>query len=165
MQSFLDNQFAALFQGTNWTSDWSSASSQTLTSQIAPNQAADTSVSANEPAFQQLAQAYTMVADLGGQNLSPGAYQALVATAQKVLTSGISKLTDVQAGIGVAQSSLTDASSQMSLQMNILSTQISNLEGINTYDVSTRVTELQTQIETSYSLTSQLTQLSLVKFL
>ncbi|TPV98887.1 MAG: hypothetical protein USCAAHI_01686 [Beijerinckiaceae bacterium] len=53
----------------------------------------------------------------------------------------------------------------MSVQMNILSTQIGNLENVNTYEVSTQITDLQTQIETSYSLTSQLQQLSLVKYL
>ena len=63
MQNFLDNQFAPLFQGSNWTTNWSSASSQ--------------SVSANSTVFQQLAQAYTMVADLGTQNLSSSAYQAV----------------------------------------------------------------------------------------
>lgn len=165
MQSFLDNQFAPLFQGTNWTSNWSSAANQTLSSEIAPNETVNTSVSANASALQQLAQAYTMVADLGVQNLSSSAYQAVVGTAEKLLTGAIGNLTDVQAGVGAAQSSVTNASNQMSLQMNILSTQVSNLESVNTYEVATRVTELQTQIETSYSLTSQLTQLSLVKFL
>lgn len=165
MQSFLDNQFAPLFQGPNWMSNWSSASNQTLSSEIAPNETVNTSVSANASAFQQLAQAYTMVADLGVQNLSSSAYQAVVGTAEKLLTGAIGNLTDVHAGVGAAQSSVTNASNQMSLQMNILSTQVSNLESVNTYEVATRVTELQTQIETSYSLTSQLTQLSLVKFL
>jgi flagellar hook-associated protein 3 FlgL len=53
----------------------------------------------------------------------------------------------------------------MSLQMNILSTQIGNLESVNTYEVSTRITDLQTQIETSYKLTADLQQLSLVHYL
>jgi flagellar hook-associated protein 3 FlgL len=126
---------------------------------------ASTSVSANNPAFQQLAQAYTMVANLGTQNLSSSAYQAVSSTAQSLLTSAISNLTDLQANVGMVQSDVTNANNQMSVQSNILSTQISNLESVNTYEVSTRITDLQTQIETSYALTSQLAQLSLVKFL
>ncbi len=165
MQSFLDTQFASLFQGANWTSNWSSASNQTLTSVIGPNQTENTSVSANQPAFQELAQAYTMLSSLGTQNLSQAAYQAVTSTATTLLTSAISNLTNLQAGVGQVQSSISSASNQMSLQMNVLSTQISNLESVNTYDASTRVSELQTQIETSYALTSQLQQLSLVKFL
>ena len=165
MQNLLDTQFAPLFQGTNWSTNWSSASSQTLTNQISQSQTANTSVSANNPAFQQLAQAYTMVADLGTQNLSSSAYQAVSSTAQSPLTSAISNLTDLQANVGMIQSDVTNANNQMSVQSNILSTQISNLESVNTYEVSTRITDLQTQIETSYALTSQLAQLSLVKFL
>ncbi|VFU06943.1 flagellar hook-associated family protein [Methylocella tundrae] len=165
MQSFLNTQFASLFQGTNWTTNWSSASDQTLTNTIAPNQTENTSVTANQAAFQELTQAYVMVSDLGGQNLSQSAYQAVTNTASKLLTSAINGLTDIQAGVGVVQSSVASANSQMSLQMDILSTQVSNLESVNTYEASTRVSELQTQIETSYSLTSQLKQLSLVQFL
>jgi flagellar hook-associated protein 3 FlgL len=165
MQNFLDTQFASLFQGANWSSNWSSASSQTLTNQISENQTASTSVSANNVAFQQLAQAYTMIADLGTQNLNASAYGAVVNTAQGLLTSAISNLTDIQANVGQTQSNITSATNQMSLQMNILSTQVGNLESVNTYDVATRVTDLQTQIETAYSLTSQLHSLSLVDYL
>ncbi|HUI21607.1 MAG TPA: flagellar hook-associated family protein [Methylocella sp.] len=165
MQSFLDNQFAPLFQGTNWTSDWSAASSQALTNQISGTQTATTSVSANNTAFQQLAQAYTMLADLGTQSLSSSAYEAVTSTAQTLLSSAISNLTQLQANVGLVQSDVSSATNQMSLQMNILSTQVSNLESVNPYEVSTRITDLQTQIETSYSLTSQLQQLSLVKYL
>ncbi|WOJ88656.1 flagellar hook-associated family protein [Methylocapsa polymorpha] len=165
IQSFLDNQFASLFQGSNWTSDWSSASSQTLTNQISPTQTENTSVSANAPAFRQLAQAYVMVADLGTQNLSSGAYGAVVSTAEGLLTSAIGNLTSLQENVGVVQTTVTNATDQMSLQMNLLSTQVSDLESVNTYEVATRITDLQTQIETSYSLTSQLQQLSLVKYL
>jgi flagellar hook-associated protein 3 FlgL len=165
MQNFLDTQFASLFQGANWSSNWSSASSQTLTNQISENQTASTSVSANNVAFQQLAQAYTMIADLGTQNLNASAYGVVVNTAQGLLTSAISNLTDIQANVGQTQSNITSATNQMSLQMNILSTQVGNLESVNTYDVATRVTDLQTQIETAYSLTSQLHSLSLVDYL
>ncbi len=165
MQSFLDTQFAPLFQGAAWTSNWSSASDQTLTSAIDPNQTESTSVSANQPAFQELAQAYTMLSDLGTQNLSQGAYQAVTSTATTLLTSAIGNLTNIQAGVGIVQANVSGANEQMSQQMDLLSTQISNLESVNTYEASTRVSELQTQIETSYSLTSQLQQLSLVKFL
>ncbi len=165
MQSFLTDQFAPLFQGANWTSNWSSASDQTMSNLISPTQTENTSVSANAPAFQELTQAYTMLADLGAQNLGVGAFGALVSTAEGLLKSGIAGLTSLQANVGVVQSAVTNSTSQMSLQMNLLSTQVSNLESVNTYEVSTRITDLQTQIETSYSLTSQLSQLSLVKFL
>ncbi len=165
MQSFLGGQFSSLFQGTNWTTDWSSASDTPTTSEISPSQTVDTSVSANNPAFQDLAQAYTMLANVGTQNLSNSALQTVVTNAEDLLNTGLTALTNVQAGVGIAQNDITSANNQMSVQMNVLNTQIGNLEGVNPYDASTEVTNLQTQIETSYELTSQLSQLSLVKYL
>jgi flagellar hook-associated protein 3 FlgL len=165
MQDFLNTQFAALFQGTSWHANWSSASDQTLISHISGDQTASTSVSANNPAFHELAQAYTMIADLGTQNLNSSAYGAVVSTARGLLTSAISNLTNVQANVGITQSAISSATNQISMQMNILSTQAGNLENVNTYEIATRVTNLQTQIETAYSLTSQLQHLSLVAYL
>ena len=62
---------------SNSNTTGSSPSRQTLTNQISGRQMASTSVSANRTVFQQLAQAYTMVADLGTQNLSSAAIKQL----------------------------------------------------------------------------------------
>lgn len=165
MQAFLDGAFSNLFQGPSWTQTWSSAATKPLTNQISPSVTAETSVSANEPAFQKLAQAYTMVADLGSANLQPATNQVVSLAAQKLLSSAIGLLTDMQANVGATQSAVTKAGGEMSLQIDLLSTQIGDLENVNTYEASTRITNLQTQIETAYALTSQLHDLSLVKFL
>jgi flagellar hook-associated protein 3 FlgL len=165
MQSFLSTQFPNLFQGTNWTSNWSSASDTAISSQISETQTENTSVGANQSAFQELAQAYTMVADLGTQNLSSDALSAVTATATSLVQQAITGLTNTQAGLGVVQSNVSTANDQMSVQMSILTTQINNLESVDPFQASTQVTDLQTQIETAYSLTAQLQKLSLVNYL
>lgn len=165
MQNFLDAQFAPLFQGASWTGAWSSASSQTLTNQISKNQTVNTSVSANNLAFQQLAQVYTMAADLGTGTLNPSAYQVVTNTARSLLTAAISNLIDIEASAGLAQSNTAGATEQMSMQISILATEIGNLESVNPYEVAARVSTLQSQIAASYSLTSQLHRLSLVEYL
>ncbi|MCI0466664.1 MAG: flagellar hook-associated family protein [Beijerinckiaceae bacterium] len=165
MQSFLDTQFPLLFQGVNWSTDWSTASSQTMTNQISKSQTVNTSVSANSLAFQQLAQAYTMAADLGIETLNATAREAVTATARSLLTAAISNLIDIEASTGLVQESTSRATRQMSLQISILASETGSLEGVNPYEVAARVSNLQTQIAASYSLTSQLRQLSLVHFL
>ena len=165
MQNFLGTQFADLFTGSAWTSNWSSASSQPIQSRITPSELINTSVTANEPAMQKLAMAYTMVSDLGLGNLSQGAAQAVISTATQTVTSAISELTDLQAGVGTMQSQVTNANNQMSVQTNVLTTQINNLDSVDPYEASTRVNDLTTQIETAYSLTEQLHGLSLVNYL
>jgi flagellar hook-associated protein 3 FlgL len=49
--------------------------------------------------------------------------------------------------------------------MTILQTQIGNLDDVNSYQVATEVSTLQTQLQTAYQLTAQLQQLSLAKYL
>ncbi len=170
MTSFLDNQFSSLFTG-DWSttsgtgSDWSSASDTTLTSQVSTSDKENTSVSANQTAFRQLAEAYTMVSSMAGQNLTSDAYQAVVTKAQALVSSAISGLTDIQSTVGVAQAAITSSNNQMSAQMTIFTTQIDNLDGADAYDAATRVNNLQTQIETAFSLTNQLKQLSLVNYI
>ena len=83
MRAFSNNQFAALFSGANWTSTWSSASDTPTSNRIGANQTVATSVSANQPAFQNMAQALTMVSEFGGLNLSADAYSTLMSTGAK----------------------------------------------------------------------------------
>jgi len=165
MQSFLDNGFSALFTGSNWSSNWSSASSQALTSQISPSQQTTTSVSANQPAIQQLAQAYTMVSELAGQNLSADASQTVFTAATKLVNQALTGLTNIQSDVGVSQSDITDANNQMSVQKNLIDENIGSLENVDSYSLSTTVTTLQTQLESSYELTASLKNMSLVTYL
>jgi flagellar hook-associated protein 3 FlgL len=165
LQSFLDTDFAALFQQPSWGETWSSAVDQQLTDRISPTSTETTSVGANATPFRELAQAYTMLADLGTQNLGADAFNAVTSTAGKLLHSAIAGLTDLRAYVGLVQSHITDANEQMSVQMSLLTTQVGNLENVDTYAATSRLTELQTQLSASYSLTAQLRDLSLVYYL
>lgn len=162
MQTFLSSPaFTSLFSG----SAFSAASSQTMTTQIAPGQTTSTSVTANQGAFQTVAQAYTMLGQFTGDNMSAAAKSLVVSTASGLLSTGIAALTEVQAGVGVTQSAISQANTQISAQSNILSSTATNLDSVDTYALSSQVTQLQTQLEASYSLTSRLQQLSLVNYL
>lgn len=106
-----------------------------------------------------------MVADLGTANLSSDALSAVTSAATTLVQNAITGLTNIQTNVGLVQSDISAANNQMSVQMNILTTQINNFENVDAYQASTQVTDLQTQIETAYSLTSQLSKLSLVNYI
>lgn len=165
MTSFLDTQFHDLFSGSNWTSNWSSASSTPQTSRIAANETVTSSVSANQPAFQQMAEALTMVSEFGGANLNSSAYSALLTKAQSVMNQANTGLIETTAAVGVMQNRLTAATSSIGLQVNVLTTQIGANENVNSYDVTSQVTNLTNQLQVAYSLTAQIHKLSLVNFL
>jgi flagellar hook-associated protein 3 FlgL len=169
LQDFIDNQFTPLFQGSgptsNWGTIWSNASDTAIVNQISPSETVTTSVSANQTAFRQLAQAYSLVANLNTTSLSDDTFQTVLTSAENLIQGAISGLTTLQSGLGNAQAAITSANNFMSTQTATLSSQIGGLENVDTFAVSTQASDLQTQIETAFSLTSQLQQLSLTKFL
>lgn len=165
MTTFLNGSFDSLFSASGWQTNWSSASDETLQSTIAPSQSANTSVSANQTAFRQIAEAYTMLNEFTGSNFSADAQAAVVSKATSLVNTALASLTNIQAGIGTTQNQITAANSAMSAQTTVLNTHIGDLENVDPYMLSTQITQLQTQLQSSYELTSQLHQLSLVNYL
>lgn len=165
MQSFLDGPFANLFSSANWAANWSSASNQPIQSRISLSQTSITSVTANDPAFQELAMAYVMVNDLGLSNLNNGAYQAVLETAASHIDHAIAALNGTRGNIGVVEKNVLDSNEVIASQTSLLQGYIGDLENVDPAATATKVNELMTQIETAYSLTAKIGNLSLVKFL
>lgn len=165
MQTFLDTTFAGLFADPAWITDWSSASNQNVRNRISTNDLVETSVNANEDAFRKLAKVYTMVADLGTQNLGQQAYEAVINQAISDMSEAIQGVTDLQSRMGIAQQRVADSSKRLSIQVDILDTQVNAIEGVDPNEAATRVNELLTQIETSYALTARIMGLSILNYL
>jgi flagellar hook-associated protein 3 FlgL len=165
MNTFLSGNFAAQFNDANWDANWSQASSVNVESRITPTETIETSVNANEPAFRKLAQAYSMLADLGLNEMNEGASRAVLDRAMTLLNEGINGISEVRATVGISQDRIAKANEGMSLQKDILMYDIGLLEDVDPSEVSVRINALQTQIEASYALTARLQRLSIVNFL
>ncbi|MFN3622590.1 MAG: flagellar hook-associated family protein [Hyphomicrobium sp.] len=165
MQTFLDTTFANLFDDPSWSTDWSSASTQNMRSRISTSELIETSTNANESAFRKLAMAYTMVADLGTANLGQPAFEVVIDQATKVVNEAIQELGDLQSKLGISEQRVKDASERMSLQIDIMTKQVTSLEGVDPNEAATRVSTLLTQIETSYALTARIMGLSILNYL
>jgi flagellar hook-associated protein 3 FlgL len=165
MQSFLSGPFAALFQGASWSADWSSASSVNTSAEIAPGQTVTTSTNANQPGFQELAQAYTMLSEFGGSALSSDAQQVVATAASSLVSQGVNSMINTQAELGVSQSAVTGANNAMSSQLTIVQGQIGNLDNVNATQTATQISSLTNQIQMAYELTARLQQLNLAQYL
>jgi flagellar hook-associated protein 3 FlgL len=165
MQDFLSGPFAALFTGANWTPTWSSASSADTSAEIAPGQTVATSTNANEPTFQELAQAYTMLSEFGGSELSGAAQGTVANAASSLIAQGQNSLINVQASLGATQGEVTDASSSMSSQTTILQQQIDALDNVDQNKTAAQIASLTNQIQIAYELTARLQQLNLAQYL
>ena len=165
MQTFLNTTFDAEFASPAWNTNWSSATDQVMQSRISTTEIADTSVSANQTGFRKLAEAYTMMADLGNAKLSQETFQVVVDKAIGLVGSAITDLATLGGSVGTVQQRITGATEKLKTQQDILNNQIVGLEAVDPTEASVRVNTLQTQIQTALALTSQLQKISLINYL
>ena len=165
MQTFLSGAFANLFTGSNWSSNWSQASSTPMSALISPNQTVTTSATANDPAFQDLVSAYVSVADLSFNNLNSSTQLAVVKNAQQLIGSATQGITNLQSSLGISQSQITNANSLMQTQATLMNNTVSQIAGVDPSQAATNLSNLTTQLETAYSLTDRISKLSLVNYL
>jgi flagellar hook-associated protein 3 FlgL len=92
-------------------------------------------------------------------------FDKVIRDAASQLSTGISKVQDLVALNGANQASLETIDQQHDQTSTLLQSQIDDIEQVNLADVSTRLTQLTTQLQASFQLTAQLKSLSLVNFL
>jgi flagellar hook-associated protein 3 FlgL len=119
----------------------------------------------NQPGFQDLAQAYAMLSEFGGSELSGAAQQAVATAASSLVSRGINSMTDVQAELGSTQSAVTNANGSMSSQLAILEQEIGSLDDVNANTTAVQINSLTNQIQMAYELTSRLQALNLAQYL
>jgi flagellar hook-associated protein 3 FlgL len=106
-----------------------------------------------------------MTLDIGISGLNDETRGYLVNRVIATIGEGVSGVTELQAELGTVQNKIDDANERMSLQKSFLDERITNYEAVDPAEAKIRVDQLSTQIQTSYSLTAQLNQLSLIKFI
>ncbi|MGP9813360.1 flagellar hook-associated family protein [Rhodopseudomonas sp. NSM] len=165
MQSFLDTTLQAEFDDPAWGANWSTSSDQVMRSRISTTQTIDSSATANEPAFRKLAMAYTMLSDLGTQNLNQAALQSVIDTAIGTVGEAINDLAGIGAHLGTAQEQTTNATSRLKVQGDLITQQVTAMEEVDPAEASVRVTNLNNQLEMSLALTARIQQLSILNYL
>jgi flagellar hook-associated protein 3 FlgL len=165
METFLDGDFAALFDPAGWVPDWSSASDQNVRSRISTSELVDTSANANEEALRKIAMAYTMVTEFASTGMADNTYKLIIEKAMTTVSEAIQGVIVVQARLGTAQQRVSNANERMEVQLNILNTHINELELVDPHETATRITTLETQLDMAYALTARAQQLSLLNYL
>lgn len=165
MQNFLNTSFDAQFASPAWNTNWSSATDATLTSRISTTEVVDTSVSANQPGFRKLAEAYTMLTDLGNAGLSQATFQTVVDKAISLVSGAIYDLAVLGGSVGAIQQRVSSATDKLKIQHDILNQQVVGMEEVDPSEASVRVNALQNQIDTALALTARLQKISLINYL
>ena len=165
MTDFLDNVVQPMFMGSDWQANWSNATDEPVTSRITLNEMAETSVSANSEGIRKLAMTTSIISDLLQAPLNENARNALIDQSRVLVGEAIADVQNVQAKVGLVQNRVVSANERLSMQVEIMTKNLDDMQGVDPYEAATRVNDLLTQIETSYALTSRIQQLSLLKYL
>lgn len=164
MDQFLENVVDPQFLAAGWQ-NWSNASDQTIVTRVALNETLETSVSANNDGMRKLALAAIMMNDIMSGDLNTSVRQSLVQRALSLVGQGIGDIDNIRSQTGIAEKRVSDASERLNLQSTLLEKHILATEGVDPYEAATRVSDYLSHIETAYSITARLQQLSLLKYL
>ncbi len=165
MRTFLDGAFAELFEEPNWQSSWSSASTESPRLKISDHETIEVGATAAEKPFRQLAQAYVMIADLGGDRLDPNTQKVIVDSASMLVSSAIAGIANVQARLGVSQARINAADGNAAAEGAVLLRQIAGMQESDPYEAASALNTLTVQLQASFAATARLQAMSLANYL
>src|SRR5690606_28460099 len=164
MEAFIDG-LEARFDGPDWQSDWSNASSQNMQSRISPSETVQSSTNTNAPGMRKLALGLMIGYELLTLDVSEDTRKTVSDASIDRVSQGITGVDAERSRLGVSQARVKEATTSLSAQVAILTNSIQNLESVDTYEAATRVTTLKSQLSLAYTLTSQIQNLSLLNYL
>ncbi len=105
------------------------------------------------------------VAALGTATASDPNVAALLSLTQTTLSHADDALNTDIGALGGRQQTITGTQSELTDTATTLTTQLGNLQNVDTAEVATKLATVQNQLQASYKIIANLDQLSLVKFL
>ncbi|MCA1489390.1 flagellar hook-associated family protein [Sinorhizobium alkalisoli] len=166
MEDFITNTLAPLYDDdAQWAADWSQSSSQNMTSRISAGEVIQSSTNATTDGFRKFALASVIASELMDADISSEVRTYIGEAAIGYVAEAITDITAERSMLGISEARVEKANTSLEVQINLINTHITDLEGIDAYAASTRMNTLLTQMETSYTLTARIQQLNLINFL
>ena len=165
MENFLTTVVEPQFLGSDWKTNWSSATDQPIVSRIALNETTETSVNANTEGMRKLAMAAAIVSQLVSGSVGESARQAVVSRAVTLVGESLGDFSLTMSQTGIVEQRVNDANTRMQTQTDLFKRHVLDLEGVDSYEAANRVSDLEGHLQTSFALTARIKQLSLLNFL
>ena len=165
MEDFITTVLEPMFTGADWTTNWSSATDQAMTSRITQSETVQTSASANENGFRYFALAAIVTKELMTIGAPANAVTTAINKAIDYTGRAITGINSTRSELGLSQNRIEKADASLKVQVDIIETSLSSKIEVDAYEASTRVNSLLSMVEASYTLTSKIQALSLVNYL
>ena len=124
-------------------------------------------IRADDPAIRQLltATAFAALAADQGTFLSDGDRGALLDEANLALISAASPMVQLQADLGALEGRVEQANAGLSAQLSALSLMRNEMVSADPFETASELEQVQTKLETHYTVTARLSRLSLAEYL
>ncbi|WEX78045.1 flagellar hook-associated family protein [Sinorhizobium numidicum] len=165
MNDFITTVVEPMYTGADWDTDWSDASNQNMTSRISTTEVIESSTNVNTKGVRMFALASVIASELMDTGVTSQVRTAIGEAAFQYVEQGITDIDAQRSALGVAEARVKKANDSLAAQTKLIATHIGDIEGIDEEAASTRINLLKTQLETSYTLTSRIQQLSLLNYL
>lgn len=135
---------------------------------IDQNMTVDYGILASDPAFLDVLEGLATVAltpKPDGTNTTDAQYATIIQNAAAKLSSGIGQLNALISSNGSNQALVDNTNSQHETTLTLIKSQINDIEQTDMADAASQLSLLRTQLEATYTMTSQINQLSLVNYL
>lgn len=165
MQTFLDSVVQPMFlSGPEWSTTWSTASDTPMTSRISRSEVVQSSVTVNEEGFRQLAYGAVIGIELLNLPISSDTRAIVSNSAIDYMGKAIYGIDSQRSLLGLSENRVAMADEVLKAQVDIVKLNLDDLEGVDVYEASTKITALSNQMEISYNLTARISELSLVNY-
>ncbi|MBW8446830.1 MAG: flagellar hook-associated family protein [Arenimonas sp.] len=165
MDDFITTVVEPMYSGADWSSDWSSATDEVMTSRISQSETVETSATANDKAMRYLALAAVVAKELLAMDLSDASRTVVTNKAIEYTGVATTGLNSVRTKLGLSENRIEKANESLQVQIDIIDTTLSGKIEVDAYEASTRVNNLLSLVEASYTLTAKIQALSLVNYL
>lgn len=165
MRTFIDTVVQPMFDGADWGTYFSNASDDVITARIGFEETIDSSISANETGFRNMFFAAAITTTFFEGAVGAAATSAVSERAIELVAGSSGNLAALQGRVGYITNRVQDSTDRISRQIDSFTLASNDMVAVDPYEAATRVNQLLTQIETSYTLTGRIQQLSLMRFI
>ncbi len=165
MEDFITNVVEPMYSGADWTTDWSSATDEVMTSRISQTETVETSSSVNSKGMRYFALASVVAKELLALDLSDDSRAMVTKKAIEYTGIATTGINSTRTMLGLSENRIEKANESLQVQIDIIDTTLTSKIEVDAYEASTRVNNLLSLVEASYTLTAKIQALSLVNYL
>ena len=125
----------------------------------------DYGVRADNQSFRQVLEGVYMLASVPYGSIPDDAFVAWQDEAVTRINAGFQGIIDTAGDLGFKQQMVQEATDRHEASRGFLNNRVANLEAADPYETAIKFSQLQTQLESSFAITTRLANLTLTKFL